>query len=115
MKKIKEKCHSAIEKIKGLTDEELCEIYHVINKFEWDKRLGDIPEGFERLEDCKKTILKRRTRSDYLMPICAYIESVVTRKELLKYHHIHNLHKTNEEFEDWWRGYCQLMNFNNQL
>ena len=36
-------------------------------------------------------------------PINYYIYKTVSDKALLRHHHIHNLHRTVEEFEQWWR------------
>lgn len=40
-------------------------------------------------------------------PINYYIYKTVSDKALLRHHHIHNLHRTVEEFEQWWRVKAQ--------
>lgn len=94
----------AINRIGGLTKDELCEIYDKLNRWGWDERIGEKPEGWDEMHYWKIGLWPERTRDNYLRPICERITEIVSEKELLRYHHIHNLHRTNEEFEMWWEN-----------
>lgn len=93
-------------KILELSMEELCEVYDSVNSWKWDERLGEMPENFESLPVYNTKwyhkLFKRKTRYDYVHPICEVIRMIAGDKELLRYHHIHNLNSTNEEFEKFW-------------
>lgn len=94
----------AVKKINILSVEELCEVYDKLNHWEWDGRLGEKPIGYDKLKWYHNGWRPIKTRFSYLRPICKKIEETVTEKELLRYHHIHNLHSTNEDFEMWWKN-----------
>lgn len=103
-KTVRKTVRIAIKKINSLSNEELCEVYNVLNHWGWDDRIGEKPDGWERLHYWKVGLWPERTRHSYLEPICKRISEIVSEKELLRYHHIHNLHRTNEEFEMWWEN-----------
>lgn len=94
------------EELKQYSQLELCEIYDVLQSWEWDERIGEKPQGFDELPNynykLRHKLLKRKTKEDYINPVIAAIEKTVPRKELFRYHHLHNLKRYNEEFEDWW-------------
>lgn len=85
------------------SNDELCEIYNNLNHWKWDERLGEIPNGFYDLPN----FLKRpygECKQRYISPFMREIERVVSQHDLLRYHHICNLERTEEEFEQWWRN-----------
>lgn len=51
-------------------------------------------------------------RDAYRTELFRIIESRVGSRALLRHHHIHNMHRTEQEFEDWWeeRGAWWLRN-----
>lgn len=78
--------------IKDLTTEDLCRIYHKCNVWEWPSELGEKPKGYDKLPNFPnwfQDLFHITTKHD-------------SEKELLRYHHIHNLKCTNDEFEMWW-------------
>ena len=91
--------------IKDLTTEDLCRIYHKCNVWEWPSELGEKPKGNDKLPNFPnwfQDLFHITTKHDYVHPIMMSIEKLVSEKELLRYHHIHNLKCTNDEFEMWW-------------
>lgn len=104
--KVKNKVNDVVLRLKNLPIQELCEIYNKTNSWNWDTRMGDEPDDWWQLVFSGIGCWKEKctiTRHSYLKPINDYIRNVVSEKELLRYHHINNLHRTNEEFEMWWR------------
>lgn len=104
-KKVEQKVRDVISNLEKLSSQELCEVYSRANAWDWDERMGAKPEGWDGLMLYPKQVERyhRVTRHSYLKQICAYIRNRVSEKELLRYHHIYNLHRTDEEFEMWWR------------
>lgn len=95
----------ALQKLALCNKEILCEIYQKVNSFQWDSRLGEKPEMFDSLPEFNWKwyhIFRKETKWKYVRPICQAITAIVGEKELLRYHHIHNLGKTDEEFEQFW-------------
>lgn len=97
-------------KMLEIPDEQLCEIYQKLNAFEWDERLGAAPPNYYSLEcysedDSWFSNRNKITRFDYLRPICDFLQDIVSKKALDRYHHIKNLHHSEEEFETWWRSH----------
>lgn len=92
--------------ITGFSQEELCEAYSVLNSWEWYDGFGNKPDGFDDMPQYRQTVKEklfhRPARTDYIDPYFKAISDSVPEKELLRYHHIHNLGHTNEEFESWW-------------
>ena len=101
-REIRDKVLDVISRLEELPDEELCEIWNTINNWGWDSRMGEEPEGWSNLQ--LAGIRGERSRNSYLGPINYYIHKAASDKALLRHHHIHNLHRTNEEFEEWWRA-----------
>ena len=91
--------------IKDFTTEELCRIHSKCNGWEWPSELGEKPDEYDKLSDfpnCIQRLFHITTKHDYIRPIMKAIEEIVPEKEILRYHHIHNLGYTNDEFEMWW-------------
>lgn len=89
------------------TQEELCQIYNNLNSWEWDDLIGEKPKGFDELPRYNikfiHKVAKRKTKAEIINPIMQYIEMLVPWKERLRYHHVHNLNSSNEQFEIWWQ------------
>lgn len=95
----------ALMRVATYEKEVLCEIYERTNSFQWDDRLGEKPEKFDVLPDYNSKwwhIFRKETKWKFTHPICEAIRVLVGEKELLRYHHVHNLGRTDEEFEQFW-------------
>lgn len=92
--------------ISKFSQQELCEADDVLNSWGWYEGFGEKPEGFDDMPDYRRTLKEKifhvPAKEDYIFPYCAAMNRIVPEKELLRYHHIHNLGRTNEEFEKWW-------------
>jgi len=92
--------------ISKFSQEELCEAYDIMNSWGWYDKFGEKPEGFDNMPNYRRTLMEKvfhvPTKEDYISSFCMAIVEAVPEKELLRYHHIHNLGRTDEEFEKWW-------------
>ena len=101
-----------INALRDVPEKEWPAVYDTLNHWEWDSRLGDKPAGWDNMPryTLKKflwsTICREnkraRTRSRIIEPILQYIDGLIGHKAILRYHHLHNLHRTEQQFEDWW-------------
>ena len=84
--------------------QELIEIEHKLNRWEWDDRLGNKPKGWGSLPSYKKKPLigKRKDKYSIIRPIQEEIEGWVPRYYRLRYHHMISFGATQEEFDTWW-------------
>ena len=79
--------------------------YNEMNGWRWASDMPFKPKGFDDLprfikqDDPRKNVVTKRTYIDTPM---WFIELLIGRKEILRWHHIHNLNRTNEMFEEWW-------------
>lgn len=91
-------------KIYTLNVDVLCRIYDKLNSWEWDDELGKKPDGWDLLPDFD---IKNKaiTKSEIIRPINKLIECIVGTKDILKYHHLNNLNRTEEEFGVWWNEF----------
>lgn len=93
--------------LEGYTTEELCEIYENLNSWKWDDRIGRKPEGWDKFPKYNyhwyHKLIRRRTKMYYIEQPMEQIENVVPKKEILRYHNVHVLGETNEDFEKWWK------------
>ena len=104
----------AKQKLFQIPESEWPSIYDTLNGWGWDGRLGYKPSDWEEMEDFKtKKFLwiqtyspdrKARTRHSVVAPIVESIRNVVGEKALMRYHHTHNLGRTDQQFEDWWQS-----------
>lgn len=76
-----------IPDLSAFTKDELCEIYHNLNRRKWDERLGAVPPKQDK---------------HIYYAILGRIENTVGMKQILRHHHIHNLSRTEAEFEEWY-------------
>lgn len=87
--------------------DELCMIDNVLNCWKWPPKLGAVPDGFYDMPnwvDGYRRFLKIPTKMDIISPIMREIESMVGHKAILRWHHIHNMKRTPEQFEEWWQN-----------
>lgn len=82
----------AEELSKSIPREQYPEIWNELNQFQWHPALGSAPQGWDSMTYKEK------------MPYIETWNSVLncSEKEKLRYHHIHNLGRTEQQFEDWW-------------
>ena len=77
-----------VEKLTDLskfTCEQLCQLYNSLNQRKWDRRLGKQPSD-----------------PNIFFILMNQISQEIGQKELLKWHWIHNLGKTEEAFLRWY-------------
>ena len=78
----------------------LAKIYCNLNHWEWPSELGEneiYNQVHEHLRNDNST-----TKYDIGDPIMKEIENKIGTKECLKWHHLNNLKRTDEQFEQWW-------------
>ena len=97
----------AITNLLKTPKEEWPRIYNTINCWQWDDALGAKPDGWDELPNYyygwRSTLYRNRiTKSDILNVLSSGIMRLIGSKELSKYHIVHNLGDTEDEFEDWW-------------
>lgn len=82
----------------------LAGIENHLNHWEWDGRLGEKPTNWDTMCDFSKD---KNVESKYkiITPIMKGIKDVIGIKECLRWHHLNNLNRTNNEFEEWWKNY----------
>ena len=86
------------ELLEQIPRERMIEMGDELNRYDcWPAELEEIPS--ERREAHRNELR-------------SMVEVRVGRRALLRYHHLHNLHRTEQEFEDWWeeRGAWWLQN-----
>lgn len=87
----------------NISNKELAEIYNKLNNWQWDYRLGVKPENWDQLPDYKsKNVYSYLTKYKISKPYVILIKKAIGEKECLRFHHIHNLGRTNFQFEIWW-------------
>lgn len=76
------------ELLEQIPRERMIEMGDELNGYDcWPAELEEVPS--EKREACRTELI-------------GMIESRVGRRALLRHHHIHNMHRTEQEFEDWW-------------
>lgn len=76
------------ELLEQIPRERMIEMGDELNRYDcWPAELEEIPS--ERREAHRNELR-------------SMVEVRVGRRALLRYHHLHNLHRTEQEFEDWW-------------
>jgi hypothetical protein len=84
-----------------LNVETLSRWYNTLNNWEWPDDLIGKPEFWDNLFDYLEN-KNEVSKFVIITPIQNIIEQLIGRKECLRWHHIHNLDRTNDEFEKWW-------------
>lgn len=88
----------ASEKVKAIPKSSLVRIKDEMNHWNWPEELGEAPAGWEAMT------MDEKFKHPKFRAICSELDSHVFEKASLRYHHIHNLGRTEEEFEDWWQS-----------
>jgi hypothetical protein len=87
---------------------ELLEIHDNLSSYNWDDRIGDKPDGYDNYPHYSKNKWQI-TKVTIIRPYFQAIESLLSEREILKYHHLHNLHKNIFQFYFWWFTRGRLM------
>lgn len=88
--------------------ETLARWHNTINGWEWPDDLPSKPEGFDEMpyyflrDDPRRYTEPCKFTASWL--VAKRIEGIIGEKECLRWHHLHNLGRTNEQFEKWWRS-----------
>ena len=93
-----------MNELKEFSIKELCEIYYNLNCSRWDDRLGEKPKKWDKMPTYKTPLFRMfiKTRYEIIIPIMVAIKRIVSQKELSRYHQIHRLGRTEEEFQAWY-------------
>lgn len=92
--------------LNGRDTETLARWSCILNAWEWPDDMPGKPPNFDELpwfyglQDFRRGHLL--TRLDFVDPLREAIEGRIGDKEVMRYHHLHNLGRTNEQFEHWW-------------
>jgi hypothetical protein len=82
--------------------EKLARWFDEFNSWEWPKDYPVYPPGdWEKLPDHDKN-KEIVTKYNISLPYITAIRNVIGQKEILRYHHIHNIGVKNYQFEIWW-------------
>lgn len=77
--------------------------YSQLNSWIWPDELKELKsEGFDKLPDYNKEHIG--DKFTLIKPLINLLKDMVGEKELSRYHHLQNLHNTNEYFEGWWKA-----------
>jgi len=100
-----------ITNLNNIPKKQWSSIYHNLNSWEWDDRLGDKPERWDNMPDFYKgpfASIKNiflDTKFETLKPIMNYIRLCIGERELLHYNNVVVLGKTEDEFREWLDNY----------
>ena len=84
--------------------EELARIHNILNRWDWPEQLGDKPENWDTMRDHDYLRDSNEiTKHVIITPIMAEIKNIIGLKECLRWHHLNNLDRSNEQFEKWWK------------
>lgn len=83
--------------------EDLARVHNILNHWQWPDELGEKPENWDTMPDHSKDN-SVNTKYKIIMPIMNKIENKIGQKECLRWHHLNNLNRSNEQFEDWWEN-----------
>jgi hypothetical protein len=89
--------------------ETLAKIWNKLNYWDWADELGDKPESWDTMSNAK-SINGMTTKYDIVTPIMKEICDHIGLKECIRWHHLNNLNRTNEEFENWWENNQEIYN-----
>lgn len=88
---------------------------HDLNERKWNDLLGSKPDDFDDLpywnSKLRHKLQRRKTKSDIIRPLRKYICGMLSEKELLHYHNVICLGKTEDEFDRFWREYHMLREY----
>jgi hypothetical protein len=90
----------------AFTTEQIARWWNILCGWQWPDDLPGKPEGFDAwcnffpLGDGRR--LTEANRYNVVDPLMRLLEAMIGAKECLRWHHLHNLQRTDEEFEEWW-------------
>jgi hypothetical protein len=89
--------------LSGVHKEKLAEWYDIFNKWNWPKDFS-IEREPKDWNEISSYCYDMDVRSKYTLTkeYRDAIEKIIGKKECVRYHHIHNLHIKNYQFEIWW-------------
>jgi len=86
--------------------EKLAQWNSMLNHWKWPEDMPGKPVGFDKIPEYLQVESKDRgvlvTKYDIITPVRNLIENIIGRKECLKWRHLNNLNRTEEQFEKWW-------------
>lgn len=95
--------------IEQFSEEELLEIEDQLNVWLWPQQLGKEPECWTRMPDFDRRKWYQRicnhyipSRFDAARAILSRIHRKLGDRKILRYHWLHNLGRTEEEFNEWY-------------
>ena len=102
--------HSNTDRL--FSKQELIEIGDKLNHWQWDERLGPSPHGWDSMPNIAKSFTGRwrpfrktsPNKYDTMRPLVREINWYVSTYDFLKFHWLHNLGKTEQEFIEWYLG-----------
>lgn len=77
-----------------LPNSTLLRVEHTLNTDGWPEELSAKPDGWDDMDIKQQDVWAR--------PLLAYLETVISKKDSLRYHSTENLKRSNAEFEEWW-------------
>lgn len=80
--------------LKSLNTSDLCSIFITLNEWQWDLRLGPVPDNWNNMT--------KQEKYNMLQPVMYIIMDIVPYKNLLGYWHFVKYGTTDKEFEIWW-------------
>ncbi len=109
---ISEITERALKSLREIPEQEWPEVYDLLNSWNWSSKLGIAPTDWNTMPSWSNrkflglTIYQEdrrtRTKNKIITPIMRCIELKIGRKAILRHHHVHNLGRTEQQFEDWW-------------
>lgn len=91
----KELSECILNRIKEIPISEYPRIGHLLNKWEF-------PEELIEFKPTHWELLQMDNQYEIICEPCRYIRKEIGEKEALRYLHVHDLGKSNEEFEEWY-------------
>lgn len=86
-----------------LSEQELCEVYWVIQSNQWDERLGEKPNNFDNLPLCAEKwyqkVLGVKSKDYYLNPYHCGICALVSHDVLYDFYNTHIVKATPEQIQ----------------
>lgn len=86
-----------------LSEQELCEVYWVIQSNQWDERLGEKPNNFDNLPLCAEKwyqkVLGVKSKDYYLNPYHCGICALVSHDVLHDFYNTHIVKATPEQIQ----------------
>ena len=79
-----------------------------LNAWNYPDDMPNKPKNWEKLirfykfNDIRRFFIK--TKSSVISPYMRAIKDKIGNKEILRWHHINNLMRTDKQFEEWWEA-----------